>query len=339
MNFFFGLNTEVDRQFKAAIAQLNPCLPAAFLKQAHPELSGYLKDIKSSAILAALPYNNPKKAIGHMISYNMVRFCLDFLCESRELIEDSEVNKLYQPLYDAAGCERSVNFDNDFYFNRPLGEFIKKHVDICREYISTLPNYILVIGKIKKYLQLYVGLQSCKFQPFKLRQEKLAVWSNYYIRQFPDISIQEFCTLADSLLGVQAMFSAAADYNLDENGIKALEHAYSPWTCSLHKMLQYYTTAREDIMLGRINFADYYSTLKECEERLIFLMKKSLEFCSELGNPEYHRALVILLAAVNLSDSRAQFGLNKLASHNILDSAPLESKFLVSCCKLFRIGR
>lgn len=336
-NFFTKVNREIDRQFKIASSQLSSCLPEAFLKQVHPELSGYIKDLKSAGILACMPGIDTNASIDFMVSFKLVSFCLDFLCESREMNDETIVNQLYQPLYDSIDFEREPDRYDEYYFNKPLGVFIKRRVESCRKQIASLPSYKLTIGKMKKYIQLYIGLQSCKNQPMKLRSEKLCSWSNYYIRQFPDISLQEFAASADSLLGVYVMFLAAKKPDLTEDEVKAMDSAYLPWICAYHKLLQNYTTAREDLMTGKINFTDYYNTLKLCEQRLIFLLSKSLDFCTCLDNSEYHSSLVKLITAIYLTDPRAQFGLNRIASQNILESAPFDTRMLIFFCRLLGI--
>ncbi|NJD01951.1 MAG: DUF2600 family protein [Ruminiclostridium sp.] len=197
--------------------------------------------------------------------------------ETRKLTDISEIQQLYLPLSDSIDPDIPAAADFEYYSSREITGYLKKLSDTCRKKIAALPQYSMVTGKMRKYARLYMEFQSCKYQPLKTRDEHMRMWSDYYIRQFHEISFWEFSASADSILGICAMYSSASNTALTEDDINRLDSAYVPWICAYQRILYYYVNAREDIMTGHMNLTNFYHNLKHCEERLRFLAAKALD--------------------------------------------------------------
>lgn len=287
-------------------------------------------------MLAAIPETDMKSAIALMTSIQTLCFCLDYICEKQEICDENLVNLHYKPLYNAFDLEHPMDNYVEVFGNN-TGAYISFKVTQIRKSLALLPSYAYVSGKIKKHLQMYIGVQAFKNSNFKQRKDKLINWSDYYIKQFPDLLFNEFSAAADSFVWIYAALHYATYTSITGDSVKALEEVYVPWISALQKLLQQYISAREDILMNRMNFTDFYTNLKHCEKRLIFMLAKSLESCSTLNDPGYHIALVKFLPAIYLADSGSQFGLNRLASKNLLSAAPYETSLLRFCCKLLGI--
>ena len=297
-------------------------------KSGKPYMVCCIDDLRCSGMLVSQSNKDIGDYVEFIVSLHALCHFLDRILEARELTDIREIQHLYLPLSDSMDPDIPAVVSSEYYSSKETIIYLRKLSDICREKISRLPGYRLVAGKMKKYARLYIEFQSCKYQPLKTRPQHLQMWSDYYIRQFPDISFWEFSASADSLLGICAMYISAYSPELAEEGTNLLDGAYMPWICAYQKMLHYYVNAREDTSTGRINLADFYHNLKYCEERLRFLAGKAGESSALLPDSGIHTALVQALPVIYLSDPRACFGLNRLATRNVMKDNSLMSRSL-----------
>ncbi len=282
-----------------------------------------MNDLRCSGVLISQNDKAVSDYVEFAVSLHALCNSLDNMLEARELTDISQIQQLYLPLSDSMDPDMPPVFNSGFYSDMEITAYLKKLSDRCRQKISALPKYKRITGKMRKYAKLYIEYQSCRYQPLKTRRENLRMWSEYYIRQFPEISFWEFAASADSLLGICAMYVSAMNPELTEETVNRMESTYMPWICAYHKILHYYVSAREDTMTGRMNLTDFYQNLRQCEERIRFLAGKSLESCMHLPDSSIHKALVQALPVIYLSDPRACFGLNRLASRNIIKDSPV----------------
>jgi len=318
----------IKKYLNNTAASMPESLRTGSTKRGKADMLCCIDDLRCSGMLISQSNKDIGDYVEFIVSVHALCHSLDKILEARELTDIREIQQLYLPLSDSVDPDIPAHVNTEYYKSKETTLYLKKLSDTCRENISRLPGYKLVTGKMKKYVRLYIEFQSCKYQPLKTRQQHQRMWSDYYIRQFPDILFWEFSASADSLLGICAMYNSASSPVLSEEGINLTDSAYMPWICAYQKMLYYYVNAREDTMTGRMNLADFYHNLKYCEERLGFLAAKALESSALLPDSGIHTALVQALPVVYLSDPRACFGLNRLASRNIMKDNSLMARSL-----------
>jgi len=284
------------------------------------------------SVYALYPKVNAEKAVRFIVSLQTISDYLDNLCDRVGIEDEAAFRQLHVSMLDAVDPEREMG---DYYSLYPYSRdngYLKALVEDCREQLINLPSYSLVLDNIKKYVQLYADLQSYKHLPRTVREERLKSWCGCYSRLYPGISCWEFSAAAGSTLGIFALFASAFDPMLTAEEVEMLDSAYFPWICGLHILLDYYIDATEDMETGDLNFTSYYESLKRCEERLCYFMERSLECCSGLPYPGFHRTVVNGLIAMYLSDPKASMGLNRLASRNILkNSSPAAVRYYKIC--------
>lgn len=292
--------------------------------------------MQCAGFYALYPKVDMKNVMIFTISFQAISDYLNNLCTKSVLYNESAVRQLHLAMLDAVDPNRIPGNYSHYYPYKCNTDYLKKLVDICRLKIKDLPSYTMVIGKIKKYIQLYTDLQSYKNLPKKAREECLNIWSDYYIRQFPGISCWEFSASSDSTLGIYIMYASAFDPKLTTENVKAIDDAYFPWICGLQKLLASYIEAREDMLTDCLSFTDFYKNLKQCEERLTFFTERAVESCFGLQNPEFHLTVVKALLGMYLSDPRAFFGLYRLASRNLLANSSSETRLYWNTCRILR---
>jgi len=209
--------------------------------------------------------------------------------------------------------------------------------DQCRFQLATLPSYKQVASKIKKYMQLYIDLQSYRHYPAPVSKEILKNWCSTYLMRYPEISEWEFCASADSFVGIAAMFAAASIPGITSEEVTLLDEACFPWLSGLSSLLNEAIHVRLSGSAGSMNFTCFYRNLKEFEERIIFFEEKAEKACLKLKNNNLYIRLIKTMTSIYLTDPEANFGMFRLASANILKK--ISSPAYIIPCRMMRLFR
>lgn len=291
--------------------------------------------LQCCCLLALFPGSDPNNAIAFITAlYSLTRY-LDALCRRNGIQDETAVRKLYPALQDAVDPERTTG-GYQFGYSLTAGKQVIKLVDQCKFCITALPSYKLVTGKMKKYVQLYIDLQTYRYLPPIIRREYMESWAGGYLKRYTDVSCWEFSAAAGSLMGILFMFAAASDPYLTPGDVNALDEACFPWICGLQKLLESYISARDSILADSLNFTSFYGNLKQCEERLDYFALRAAVRTSGLKSPEFHAAVIRCLLALYLSDPRAFFGMYRLASGAVIRNGPSRTAFYWRVCRLLR---
>lgn len=292
-------------------------------------------DLRCCSLFALYPGLDAGNALSFTAAFHSLINYLDMLCRQSGANDETVFRSLYPALQDAVDPERTTG-SYQLGYSLKNGREVKKLVDQCRLHITALPSYRLVTGKMKRYVQLYIDLQAFRYLCPDLRTEYIETWADFYLRRYRDITCWEFSAAAGSLLGVFSMFAAAGDPGLTPSDVKALDEAYFPWLCGLHKLLEAYISAREDVFSEQLNFTSYYNNLKVCAERLAFFIDGAYGRCAGIRNPEFHIFVISFILSLYLSDSRARFGMYGLASRSIIRGCPPVTDRYLKIFKLLR---
>lgn len=339
LKFIKNVFPEVDRQLKSWTAMCGALDDGKLGEQALASIRSKRFHAQGGSIYALYPNVDLKGTVKFIVSLQTISDYLDNLCDRTGIKDEASFRQLHLSMLDAVDPGRKICNYYKFYPYKNDSGYLKKLVEECRHQIDNLPSYNLVMNTIKRYVQLYSDLQTYKHLGNEVREDYLKTWANYYLKQYPDISCWEFSAAAGSTLGVFMMFAAASDPALTMDDVKAVDSAYFPWVCSLHILLDYYIDAQEDLKMGDLNFTYYYKNLKHCEARLSYFFERSLEQCSGLRYPEFHITIVKGLMAMYLSDPKASWGLNKLASWNLLKKGGKDLKLYYNLCRLLRFAK
>jgi len=290
------------------------------------------------SIYAIYPGVDMKRAVSFIVSFQTICDYLDMLCNRSDVKNEQVFRQLYLAILDAVDKYRGINNYYYYYPYKDDGRFLSSLVEKCTDQTIGIPSYNLVIEPVKKYIQLYSDLQTYKHLDNSIKEEIIKTWAEYYTGRYPDISWWEFSAAAGSILGIFALFAASFNPSLAIQEVKAIEQAYFPWICGLHILLDHYIDSQEYAYVGSLNFTRYYKNLKQCEEKIGYFARRSLESCLNLCFPEFHITVVKGLLAMYLSDPKARIGLNNLASRNILLSNGPGTTIYHKLCRALRIA-
>lgn len=330
------------RQAQAVQAKEELCISPFGMQNGH-DLQKDLPDhfdlqILSCCLFALFPGTELKNIISFILSLHTLKNLLENYRRKRDTVEETDIRTLYGCLACAADPSRSGNC-GIIHSARNSPQYAKQTCfsDQCRLQLAILPSFKQAAPKIKKYMQLYIDLQSYRHYPASISKETLKNWCGSYLIRYPEISEWEFCAAADSFLGIAAMYAAAARPGITSEEITLLDEACFPWLsglCSLLDATIYFRTIGNS---ENLNFISYYKNLKECEERILYFAEKAEKACLKLKESSLYVRLLKTMTTLYLTDPEAEFGMLRLATANILKKS--SSPAYILPCRLMRLFR
>lgn len=288
------------------------------------------------SIYALYPDADFSNAIQFICALQTISDYLDNLCDKTGTLDEKAFRRLHLSLYDATDTS---SFFEDYYKYYPIKEdnkYLYSLVSKCKSSLSNLHSYEKALPYIKKYVNYYSNLQTFKHLSLDIREKYLKNWGEKYLKDYPEISLWEFLAATGSTLGIFAMYAASHNPLFKDEDFLSIDWAYFPWICGLHILLDYYIDYMDDLEEKQLNFTFYYKDIKICEERIIFFLEKSLEMCSTLKYPLFHKTVVKGLLAMYLSDKKAFQKYNKKVSKNIIKKGKKSTVFYHKMCKALR---
>lgn len=334
---------EVRRQLKIVQAKEELCI-SPFDIQNGNDLQKNIPDhidlqMLSCCLFALFPGTELKGIISFILSLHALKNLLWNYRKKRDTVEETDIRTLYSCLACAADPSRSGTCAI-IHSVRNSSQCAKQPTclsDQCRLQLAILPSFKQAAPKIKKYMQLYIDLQSYRHYPASVSTEALKNWCGSYLMRYPEISEWEFCASADSFLGIAAMYAAASTPGITAEEITLLDEACFPWLSGLCSLLDETIHIRMNGNSEGLNFISYYKNMKECEERILFFAEKAEKACLKLKESSLYIRLLKTMTALYLTDPEAEFGMLRLATTNILKKS--SSPAYILPCRLMRLFR
>lgn len=348
LQYSFKVLPELRRQAADIANRRNLCIAPCIQEQAilnkqAEKREGMNNSLLANCLFALYPGTDMKSMLSFILSLYTLANTLRAYRSASEISNETEVHSLYSCMSSAADPSRSKSCA---LANRVKPAPVPKKEesaapclsDRCRLQLAILPAYKVVAPKLKKYMQLFVDMQSYKYDPeVDQAANNLEKWSEYYLKRYPGISCWEFCAACESFIGITAMYAAATDSKVTSEKIRLLDEACFPWLCGLDSLLNAYLCEKATPSAGHLNFTSFYGNLKTCEERILFFGAKAEESCMKLKESSFFMHLIRNMTGIYLTDPDASFGLYRLVSSNILKKSSYHSSFHNNACRLMRL--
>lgn len=298
----------------------------------------FWSDMLCCCLFSLLPAADMKETVSFILSLYALQELLENYRTKRDITDETAVRDLYNCLSCAADPSRSSSCALiGSVKNMPFPVPQTCLADQCRLQLATLPSYKPVSSKIKKYMQLFVDLQSYRHYPAAVSTNYLKTWCSSYLSRYREISVWEFCAAADSFLGIAAMYTAAARPGVTNEEAVLLDEACFPWLSGLSSLLKGAIRIRISGTTENLNFTSFYENLKQCEERILFFSGKAEAACMKLKDSSFYIRLIKTMTALYLTEPEADFGMLRLACGNILKKS--SSRPYSNACRLMRLLR
>lgn len=292
---------------------------------------------QGGCVYALYPGTHFESTVKFIVAFQTISDYLDNLCDRVAILDEKALLQLHLSMLHAVDPDAPTSDYYLFYPHRNDGGYLTELVEECRRQVSCLPSYGKVINILKKYIGLYSELQAFKHLQPDIREKRLKDWTSSHADQCHGISCWEFCAATGSTLGMFLLFCLASSPMLESDEVLEAEKAYFPWICGLHILLDYYIDSLEDKEMGDLNFTHFYENTEQCEERLIFFLKRSLDACKDLPYPEFHSTVVKGLLAMYLSDPKARSPHNRSTTRSLLKCSGMDVRLYTAICRVLRM--
>ncbi len=278
-----------------------------------------------------------------IVAFQTMSDYLDNLCDRGNVFNPNSFSMLHQSMLDVFADRDPIGPAHRYYALYPDprdGGYLIDLVKTCREQLRHFPYFHYVRQDLLTYTKLYTDLQVYKHIHPERRGQALINWHKKHKHKHPDLYWWEFSAAAGSTLLIFALVSLSAkSEGISDAYIKAVIHAYFPWICGLHILLDYFIDQEEDRLEQDLNFVSYYTDEGQVQERLELFIQKAMQAVVELPDSPFHLTVVNGLLALYLSDEKVdKQGLAGIRQH-LLNTSTVEANHLYKLCKQFRSWR
>lgn len=293
---------ELQRWRTWAAACPDPVLAAQAMSSLHA------KDFHcyGGAVFAVGAEEQEENLITWITAYQTICDYLDNLCDRADCLDGLAFRRLHSALLDALQPQQEMSDYYAFYPHQKDGGYLHHLVEVCRSCLAKLTGYDCVKAEIMALVEHYIDLQVKKHLDWILREHELIRWAEAQAGEYEDLYWQEFAAASGSTLAIFALLAQAASEQVSEQQVQALRHAYFPWICGLHILLDYLIDREEDRLGGDLNFTFYYQDEAVMIERLQHFIRQSQTCLNDLDNPVFTRTVIEGLLAMYLSDRKVK---------------------------------
>jgi tetraprenyl-beta-curcumene synthase len=211
----------------------------------------------------------------------------------------------------------------DYYAHHPQhddGGYLQEMVDTCRAALGTLPSYAAVASSARIAAERIVTFQSLNVGKHQGDHDALSRWAREETPSGVDLQWWETAAAAGSSLGVHVLIAAAADSELQQTDIAAINDAYFPWIGALHSLLDNIVDRQEDAITDQRSLISYYASPAQAATRLELLAVKAVGCAQALPRGERHVIILAAMAGNYLSSPEANASDVKAVSQSVLDA-------------------
>ncbi|UHA76168.1 tetraprenyl-beta-curcumene synthase family protein [Paenibacillus sp. 481] len=297
-------------------------------KQALASIATKQFHCEGGAVYASVRLDKRDVLIPLIVAFQTISDYLDNLCDRSTSLDADDFRLLHQSMLDAVQPELPMR---DYYAlreDKDDGDYLRALVQTCRDCIQQLPGYASAQSEIVNLVSLYSDLQVHKHIRKERREPALLAWWEQHAADFPDIGWNEFAAATGSTLGVFQLFLSACDERLTVAETLAIKHAYFPYVCGLHILLDYLIDQEEDRAGGDLNFCNYYDGEATVIQRIGRFADEAIARVSSLPNGRFHRMIIEGLLALYLSDPKvSEQGEVRNVSKRLMKNSPLMRLF------------
>lgn len=283
---------------------------------------------QGGAVYAAIQLSQKHILIPLIVAFQTISDYLDNLCDRSTSLDPVDFRQLHQSMLDAVSPDAPRSDYYQFHPEQADDGYLHDLVETCQDCLRQLPSYAVVQPAVEELVGLYVDLQVYKHIKQELRESELLAWWERHQDKAPQLHWNEFAAATGSTLGMFMLFAAATKPQLSAQEATAIRHAYFPYVCGLHILLDYFIDQEEDRLGGDLNFCNYYQDQDMLYQRMIMVVEEARKSIQTLPSASFHRMVIEGLIALYLSDPKvADQQQVKAVSRRLMRKSPLTRMF------------
>lgn len=293
------------------------------------------------AMAPTVPPGLREDLTGTIVALQTISDYLDTLVDRSGCLDGATHQRLHLAFTDALDpAAAAAPWTGRYFEGFPLGDdggYLCALVTRVLGGIARLPCYGVVRDRVLEMACLYAAMQSTKHIHPGAREASMREWHSLNCRD--PVAWWEFGAASGSTLGIFALMALAAGPGATVSRARDIHHAYFPYLCGFHILLDYLIDREEDLAGGDLNFTRYYASDSEMLAALQCFVKKSEMRVEFLPDAQFHGDVLAGLPAIYLSDPKVdRLGLRPLA-RTLVGSLGQRSAWFYRVCRLLRRAR
>jgi tetraprenyl-beta-curcumene synthase len=259
-------------------------------------------NLEGAALFAVLaPRGRRREAVRALVAFQTAYNYLDKLSEQMSGDPVANGRQLHQALLVALDPAAT---HPDYYALYPQSQdsgFLRELVDTCRTALARLPSRAAVSAAAAAAAARIVAFQSFNLTKYQGGYEALESWAR---QQAPDsLGLQwwQIAAAGGSSLAVHALIATAANDDVQQQDVEAIEAAYFPWICALHSLLDSLVDVAEDELAGQRNLLSYHANSEQASCAMEALAQRATDAASSLPDELHHRVILTAMVSHYLS--------------------------------------
>lgn len=211
----------------------------------------------------------------------------------------------------------------DYYALHPQsddGGYLHELVGTARAALSTLPSFPIIARSARIAAERIVVFQSFNVGTEQGDHVALAEWARERTPADSGLQWWEVAAAAGSSLGVHVLIAAAAEDELSQQEVTALDQAYFPWIGALHSLLDNLVDRQEDVRTDQPSLISYYASPAQAAARLRMLAAESVSRVRALPQGRRHLIILAAMAGNYLSNPEANAPEISYVARSVLDT-------------------
>jgi tetraprenyl-beta-curcumene synthase len=281
-------------------------IPDPALRKHALEALGKRGNIEGAALFAVLaPRPRRRQTVRALVSFQTAYNYLDTLAEQPSADPLANGRQLHSALLAALD---PLADQPDYYAHHPRdrdGGFLAALVETCRSAFATLPSHDAVASAAWESTARIVAFQSLNLTDEQGGHDGLERWARLQTPRGSGLDWWQTAAAGGSSLAVHALIAAAANPSLGTGEITAIEHAYFPWICALHSLLDSLVDVGEDERAGQRSLLGYHASAEQAAFAMRMLARRCMAVTYALPDGLSQRVILTAMASYYLSSPDA----------------------------------
>ncbi len=296
-------------------------------------------NIEGAAAFAAFaPRTHRAAVVRALVAFQAAYNYADMLSEQPHVQAIANGRRLHEALLVALDPDAP---QLDYYAHHPQHDddgYLQEMVDTCRTALGALPSYAAVAQSARTAAERIVTFQSLNVGKAQGDHVALSQWAREETPSGADLEWWETAAAAGSSLGVHVLIAAAADCELQQAEITAIDDAYFPWIGALHSLLDNIVDIQEDALTDQRSLVSYYASPAQAAARLQVLAVKAVSCARALPQGARHAIILAAMAGNYLSAPEANAPDVKAVSQSVREAIGDLATPTLLVFKLRRLG-
>jgi tetraprenyl-beta-curcumene synthase len=296
-------------------------------------------NIEGAAAFAAFaPRSHRAAVVRALVAFQAAYNYADMLSEQPHVQAIANGRRLHEALLVALDSSAP---ELDYYAHHPQHDddgYLQELVDTCRTALGTLPSYAAVAKSARIAAERIVTFQSLNVGKAQGDHVALSRWAREETPPGANLEWWETAAAAGSSLGVHVLIAAAADAELQQTDIAAIDDAYFPWIGALHSLLDNIVDIQEDAITDQRSLVAYYASPAQAAARLQVLAVKAVGCARALPRGARHAIILAAMAGNYLSSPEANTPDVKTVSQSVREAIGDLATPTLLVFKLRRLG-